>query len=154
MCCSVLQCVVVCCSVRKMWHHYLWRTRLVCCNVWQCVAMHKKRIATIHAELDWCVAVCCGVRVRTRIPGHVQRCSLPRPQSVSCKCRWMKMCCRVLQYVAVCSNVCADMSSRPLYDICIYIYICVYMRVCLQLLAASVGVALEWVDWNHFETTD
>jgi len=86
MCCSVLQCVAVCCSLCVA----------VCCSVLQCVAVCCRCVWISHVtntmccSVLQCVAVCC----------RVLQCV-----AVCCRCVWMShvtytMCCSVLQCVA------------------------------------------------------
>jgi len=78
-CCSVLQCVAMCCSVLQC--------VAVCCSVLQCVA--------VCCSVLQCAAVCCSVLQR-----NAPRCSIsaigPRFLLYA-----FKMCCIMLQYVAV-----------------------------------------------------
>ena len=65
LCCSVLQCVAVCCSVLRKWTQII---RVVCCSVSQCVAVcctNRLRsyllCVAVCCSVLQCVAVCCSV---------------------------------------------------------------------------------------------
>jgi len=76
---TVLQCVVVCCSVLQCVAAF-WR---VCCSVLQCVAVYRRVLAR--------VVVCCSV-----LQSAVMCCSVSQ---------CVAMCCRKLQRVDACCNV-------------------------------------------------
>ena len=87
--CSVLQCVVVRCSVLQ-----------VCCSILQCVAVRQKFDTFLIRQIVWkytlpiqipCLAVCCSVLQCVAVCCSVLQCVAVR--------------CSVLQCVAVCCSV-------------------------------------------------
>jgi len=76
MCCSVLQCVAVCCSVLHMSCH-IWTLRLVCRNVLQCVAV---RCSVLHMSRHiWILQVDDGQeKVLHMIISHIHSRSLKK----------------------------------------------------------------------------
>ena len=76
-CCSVLQCIAVCCSCS------------VCCSVLQCIKPPKLSEVAVYCSVLQCVAVCCSVL------------NFQNSQKLDC----VAVCCSVLQCVAVCCSV-------------------------------------------------
>ena len=120
MCCSVLQCVAVCCSV------LLFADPLVAAQATQ----GRLKCVAVCCSVLWCVAVCCSVfqcvTVRCSVLQCVAVCRLPRCSAV-CK-RQLAVCCSVLQYVAVCCSVLTpSLQHRPRKNsqpsVCCYMYI-------------------------------
>ena len=67
MCCNMLQCVALCCSVKKLpddeqvtYAVFCSVFFAVCCSVLQCVAVCLQCVAVCCSVLQ-CVAVCCSV---------------------------------------------------------------------------------------------
>ena len=101
LCCSVLQCVAVRCSVLQTyihtWHLVL-QSVAVCSSVLQCVQC----VADVHTHSASCVAVCCSVLQCVAVCCSVLHCVADiHTHSVSC----VAVCCSVLQCVAVCCSV-------------------------------------------------
>jgi len=100
-CCSVLQCAAVCCSVS--WYV------TVCCSVLQCVAaLYISALRNIEGHFRWgvlqCVAVCCSVLQ----PFMLAPFEILKDASAEMCCsvlRYVAACCSVLQCVAVCCRV-------------------------------------------------
>jgi len=108
MCCSVLQCVAVCCSQNRADGILPPWIELACCNVLQCVAvccsvLHPEQsrwnCATLNrASVLQCVAVCCSVLQSE--PSRWNCATLNRASVL----QYVAMFCSVLQYVAVCCS--------------------------------------------------
>jgi len=103
-CCSVSQHVAVCCSVVQcgaVWCSVLLRCVAVCCSALQCVAG--------YCSLLQCVAVCCSVlqcsAACCRLCCRVLQ-SVAVLHGCTAKLSWLlRSCCSVLQCVAVCCSV-------------------------------------------------
>jgi len=141
LCCSVLQCVAVRCSVLQC--------AVVCCSVLQCVA--------VRCSVLQCVAVCCSVLQCVTV---VQICS--RGPSVSHTAnhvmhsvlQCVAVCCSVLQCVAVCCNWWGYVDTarqgyeqRPnaeLFEICCFVCCacCVWVHSYSQILEISFSCVL------------
>jgi len=134
MCCSVLQCVAVCCSGLHGRSATKLKCVAMCCNVLQCAA--------VCCRVLQCVAACCSVLHWRDVAFHYAA-GLHGGSATKFKrkggawgkrrrnnlCRWVSMCCSVLQCVALCCNVlqyvavcCSEMMIRPIciciWDLC------------------------------------
>jgi len=106
-CCSVLQCVAVCCSVCSVM-----RCVAVCCSALQCVAVCAVCCSVLQNVAECCrvlqsVAVCCSVLQQGN---HTHpRLILSRMRAAVCCSVWqcVAVCCvlHMLQCVAVCCSV-------------------------------------------------
>jgi len=108
-CCNVLQCVTVCCSVlhvplkSKRWVH---ACGAVCCSVLQCVAVHHSMLHFTNTVKKTSLCVCCRVLQCVEV-----RCSALQCVAVCCSYRSkvtkvsLCVCCSVMQCVAVCCRV-------------------------------------------------
>ena len=89
---QLLQCVVVCCSVRCS----VLQCAAVCCSVLQCVA--------VCCRVSQCVAVCCSVLQRVALCCSVLQCVAACCSVLQCGA----VCCSVLQCGVVCVAVCCS----------------------------------------------
>ena len=66
-CCSVMQCVAVCCSVHSLLHRIFWKMlqcNAVCCSVLQYALASAEdflKVVAVCCSVLQCVAVCCSV---------------------------------------------------------------------------------------------
>ena len=62
-CCSMLQCVAVCCCLVRVSFGKVSSRVAVCCSVWQCGAVCSSVLHCVAAccNVLQCVAVCCSV---------------------------------------------------------------------------------------------
>jgi len=67
-CCSVLQCVAVCCSTCKNVPLHQMQCVAVCCSVLQCLAVPAITCHSIKCSVLQCVAVCCSVLQCVAVP--------------------------------------------------------------------------------------
>jgi len=151
MCCSVLQCVAVCCNVQlrdAVWCSVL-QCVAVCCHVLrvlQCRARHVSQCIAVCCSVLQCVAVCCSLLQCVAVFAvDVAACTHASCECVldSCTCvtwymhicdmtsyvtwlnAWQNFMCNVTEYVT-CLNVWHDLifditRSHVWHDTCIYV---------------------------------
>jgi len=111
MCCSVLRCVAVFCSV-------LLCATVVCCSVLLCVAVYCNVLQCIAmcCSVLQCVAVYCNVLQRIAMCCSVLQCAAVYCNVLQC----IAMCCSVLQCVAMCCSVlqCVAASCKDVSPLC------------------------------------
>jgi len=137
-CCSVLQCVAVCCSVLRIPRSllplvsplFVLQCVAACCSALQCVAVRCRALP--------CVAVCCSVlqyvAVCQGFPAHFCPWYLP------CSC---SMCCSVLHCVAVCCSAIPCVAVR--YSVLQCVAVCCSVLQCVA-VCCSVWVCQKGIE--------
>jgi len=124
-CCSVLQCVAVCCSVSQS----------ACCSVLQCVAVTTRTNHNTADSQQWRAAVCCSML-------QLACCSVLPCVAVCCSVLpCVAVCCSVLQCVAV---YCSYNTNKP--HRCrwyVHISICIKPTIFQQQLKMVTDIAMQ-----------
>ena len=121
MCCSVLQCVAVCCcmftlTIRELSKAMSKRRVLqyvaVCCSLLHCVTVYCSMVQCV--AVCYCIVVQCGV-VWCSVLQYAEVCCSVLPCVAVCCSVWqcVALCCSVLQCVAVCCSALWTCFPKP-----------------------------------------
>ena len=102
-CCSVLQCVLMCCRARWV----ITSSQAPMCVQVRCSVLQG--VAVCCSVLQ-CVAACCSVLQCVAVWAHPSEHFLPIASVCCSVLQCVSVCCSVLQYVAVC---CSEWQSKP-----------------------------------------